>query len=69
MSWLVSLITALVGLFLKRKESTSEALGQAETKAQDAQDNVVILQKQLDAAANAPVTNKDMADLLDKGKL
>lgn len=69
MSWLVSLITALVGLFLKRKESTAEALGQAETKAQDAQDNVVILQKQLDAAANAPVTNKDMADLLDKGKL
>jgi len=69
MSWLLSLLADLLGIFLRNRESTAEKLGQAETKAQDAQADVSVLHKELEAAADAPVTNKAMSDLLNNGKL
>ena len=70
LAWLVELILpSAVSVWLASRKNTAEQLGQAETKAQDAEATVDALKREAQAAANAPISNADMAALLDRGKL
>jgi hypothetical protein len=69
MTWLLSLLADMFGVFLKSRESTEEKLGAAEVKGDDALATAEALQREAVAATDAPTSKTAMERLLQDGKL
>jgi len=68
LSFISSLIASIIGLFLDKKKSVAVELGE-KTQEAKTQAEVIAEQKEEIQAAEQPVSEQQVLDLLDKGKV